>query len=108
MYSERRIDGIVKRGEAFQITVDGKPVSAYPGETIATVLLAAGELVIRRTVKQDKPRSVFCGIGICFDCLVTVNSVPNQRACVTLAQPGCVVTRQIGILQGNAKEQSME
>ena len=96
MTTGRRIGGAENRGTEFQITVDGKEVSAYAGETIATVLLGGGDIVIRHTSKEDKPRSVFCGIGICFDCLVTVNGVPNQRACMTLARPGCVVTRQRG------------
>ena len=94
MNGGRRIGSVEKRGAEFQITLDGREVSAYAGETIATVLLAEGDIILRRTSKEDKPRSVFCGIGICFDCLVTVNGVPNQRACMTLARPGCVVSRQ--------------
>jgi predicted molibdopterin-dependent oxidoreductase YjgC len=91
----RRIGHLQNRGTEFQITVDGKPVTAFAGETIASVLLADGNTVIRHTSKKDEPRSVFCGIGICFDCLVTVDGVPNQRACMIPARPGCVVTRQI-------------
>jgi predicted molibdopterin-dependent oxidoreductase YjgC len=105
MREERRIGGAIERGEPFEITVDGKSVIAYPGETVASALFAAGIRVLRHTAKQGKPRSVFCGIGACFDCLVTVNGVPNQRACMTFAQPRLVVTRQTGITE---KEVSSE
>lgn len=94
MSKGRRIGGVEERGSEFQMTVDGETLPAYAGETIATVLLASGDIAIRHTLKQNKPRSVFCGIGICFDCLVTVDGVPNLRACMIPARPGCEVTRQ--------------
>jgi predicted molibdopterin-dependent oxidoreductase YjgC len=99
MSKDRRISGPIVRGEPFQITVDGKPVTAYAGETIATVLLASGFRIFRHTARQGEPRSVFCGIGICYDCLVTVNNVPNQRACMTFAKPGLAVIRQRGTVE---------
>ncbi|MBP7960895.1 MAG: (2Fe-2S)-binding protein [Caldilineaceae bacterium] len=78
------------RGEAFDIFVDGQPMTAFPGETIAGVLLEAGRRSWRRT-PGGKPRGLFCGIGTCFDCTLTVNDTPYVRACQTLAQPGMVV-----------------
>jgi aerobic-type carbon monoxide dehydrogenase small subunit (CoxS/CutS family) len=45
---------------------------------------------------------VFCGIGVCFDCLVTVNGVPNQRACLVPARPGDEITTQRGDGHGAA------
>lgn len=96
---ERRINYALERGKALQITVDGKLVTAYAGETVASALLAAGIRVLRHTMKRHEPRSIFCGIGVCYDCLVTVNGVPNQRACITPVQPGLVVTSQTGIIE---------
>ncbi len=75
---------------ALTITVDGEPVPAYPGETIATALLAAGQRTFRRT-DHAAPRGLFCGMGICFDCLVTVDGQPDVRACMTAVQPGMVI-----------------
>jgi predicted molibdopterin-dependent oxidoreductase YjgC len=92
----RRLEEVERRC-SFEIEVDGQRVTAYAGETIATVLLASGERVIRRTLRNDEPRGVFCGIGICYDCLVTVDGAPNQRACMTAARPGQVITRQRGL-----------
>jgi sarcosine oxidase subunit alpha len=81
----------VERGPALIIRVDGRPVEAYAGETVAAVLTASGRKVLRYTDKAQEPRGVFCGMGICFDCLVTVNGVPNVRACMTLVQAGMVI-----------------
>lgn len=77
----------IERGSAFAIAVDGRIMTAYSGETIAAVLLANG---IRQFdhPDNDTPRGVFCGIGRCFSCLVTVDGQPDVRACVTPARPG--------------------
>jgi len=82
----------VRRGQPFELLVDGRPVAAYAGETVATALLGAGQVTLRLTPKRGRPRGVLCGMGVCFDCLVTVDGVPNVRACVTYARPGMQVT----------------
>lgn len=76
------------RGDYFTFEWDGRDVEAYPGETILGALLAAGERTLRQSERRQAPRGMFCGIGICFDCLVVVDGVPDQRACVTSAAPG--------------------
>lgn len=81
----------VQRGEPITITVDGKPVEAYLGETVATALLAAGIRTFRKTHKHQQPRSLYCGMGICYECLVTINGVHAQRACVTSVEDGMVI-----------------
>jgi predicted molibdopterin-dependent oxidoreductase YjgC len=70
------------------LSMDGMPVFAHRGETVATVLLALGMRSFRRTDRQHAPRGVFCGMGVCFDCLVTIDGQPNVRACVTTVQEG--------------------
>jgi predicted molibdopterin-dependent oxidoreductase YjgC len=83
------------RGPALEVLIEGRPVTAYPGETVATVLLAAGHLAMRTTL-DGSPRGVFCGMGVCFDCLVVVDGVPNTRACMTWVRDGLDVRRQQG------------
>jgi aerobic-type carbon monoxide dehydrogenase small subunit (CoxS/CutS family) len=95
MENNLRIQSEIERGEPFYIQVNGNPVMAYPGETLATVILAAGWKMFRHTTLSGEPRGPFCGMGLCFDCLVTVNKRQNVRSCVTLAQPGDEVERQI-------------
>ena len=68
------------------LTLDGVPVTARPGQTVAAVLIEAGITSWRTTRNEGRPRGLFCGIGICFDCLVTADGVPNQRACLTPAR----------------------
>lgn len=84
----------VRRGAAFQVDVDGQITTAFPGETVAAVLLACGKRIFNYA-PDGTPRSYSCGIGRCFSCLVTIDDVPNVRACKTLAQPGMRI--QIGL-----------
>lgn len=95
MSNNLRIQQGVDRGQPFEIQVNGQTVTAYPGETIATILLAEGWQMFRHTALSGEPRGPFCGMGLCYDCLVTVNGQPNVRACVTQVQPGDKVERQI-------------
>lgn len=87
----------IARGEPFEIEVDGERIKAYPGETIASALLAAGKYRLRRTSKLQHSRGIFCGMGICYDCRMMVNGHPNVRTCVMLAEPGCRVQTQEGL-----------
>ncbi|MEU3463261.1 (2Fe-2S)-binding protein [Streptomyces sp. NPDC006733] len=81
---------------SFEIRMDGRAVPVLPGRSIAAALWAAGILAWRTTRVGGRPRGAFCGIGACYDCLVTVNGVPNQRACLVPARPGDLVTTQEG------------
>ena len=71
----------------FAIEVDGRPVPAAEGQTVAAALIGAGIAILRHT-SSGAPRGVFCGMGVCFDCLVTVDGLADQRACVTPVRPG--------------------
>jgi aerobic-type carbon monoxide dehydrogenase small subunit (CoxS/CutS family) len=92
----RRIVEGVARGAPFRLTLDGEPVEAFPGETIATALLAADRRIARRTAHRGAPRGVFCAIGICHDCRMIVDGEPNVRTCLVPARPGMVVETQRG------------
>jgi glycine/D-amino acid oxidase-like deaminating enzyme len=81
---------ITPSAEAVGISFDGSPVSALPGETVAAALSAAGILAFRRTA-SGAPRGLWCGMGACFDCLVTIDGRANQRACLAKVTPGMVV-----------------
>ncbi len=82
-----RFDAALSRGAAFTFRFAGDPVTAYPGETIAAALMAAGERILRDT-RTGMRRGVYCGMGVCFECLVVVDGRPAVRACTTLATPG--------------------
>ncbi|MEV7813791.1 (2Fe-2S)-binding protein [Streptomyces flaveolus] len=83
-------------GPACTVTFDGRPLEALPGQTVAAALWAAGVTAWRSTRGAGRPRGVFCGIGVCFDCLVTVNGRPHQRACLVPVRPGDDIRTQEG------------
>lgn len=74
------------------VIFDGRPVPVDPGQSVAATLVAAGIRSWRTTRKNGRPRGLFCGIGICYDCLITIDGVPNQPACLTPAKPGMRLT----------------
>jgi predicted molibdopterin-dependent oxidoreductase YjgC len=86
--------------ETLAFTFDAKPIAAEAGQSIAAALLAAGIRSWRTTRVARESRGVFCGIGVCHDCLIAVNGVAGQRACITEAHDGDTVTRQEGAHAG--------
>lgn len=81
------------RGREVELVVDGRRTVAYDGETVAAVLIAEEGLRTRRTA-SGASRGIYCGMGVCFECLVVVDGVPNTRACMTLVADGMRVQRQ--------------
>ena len=84
-----RIDAL-KRGRKIVFFVNGRSTTAHTGETIHAALVTAGYRQFRNS-KTHQPRGVYCGMGVCYDCLVTVNKGSTQRACVTLVEEGMEV-----------------
>jgi predicted molibdopterin-dependent oxidoreductase YjgC len=79
-----------------RFTFDGAPIAFQDGQSVGAALTAAGIRSWRTTRLEGRPRGLFCGIGICFDCLVTVNGRPSLRACLLPAASGDAVTTQRG------------
>jgi predicted molibdopterin-dependent oxidoreductase YjgC len=90
----RRVQEGVEKIKSFEIEVDGDRILAYEGETVAAAMLAAGKRVFNRTSKKKEARGIYCGIGLCFGCLMIINGNSNMRACQTLATPNCKVQTQ--------------
>ena len=91
-----RIDSGITRGREIEIFVNGQPVRAFEGETIGAALAAAGIRELRRTEQLQDPRGLYCCMGTCHGCLVTVNGQPNIKACVTPVQAGQQIVQQEG------------
>jgi aerobic-type carbon monoxide dehydrogenase small subunit (CoxS/CutS family) len=79
-----------------EFTFDGKTISAISGQSVGAALLAANQRSLRKTRFNQNKRGIFCGIGVCFDCLVVVDGVTNQRACIIEARSGMQVQTQDG------------
>jgi aerobic-type carbon monoxide dehydrogenase small subunit (CoxS/CutS family) len=80
--------------EAVRLSVNGKPVTVPADSTVAAAVLMAGVTAFRRSV-SGKPRGPLCGMGICFECRVTINGVPQSRSCQTLCRTGMTVVTDV-------------
>ena len=87
----------VRRGDGVTIHVDGAPLEAHLGETVAAALIAAGQTELRRT-RGGTPRGLYCGMGVCFECLVMVDGMPNTRACMTWVRDGMQIRHMDGLV----------
>lgn len=91
-----RIPGAVTRGPEVELLVNGQAFQAFEGESVAAALLAAGKHALRRTARFGEPRGLYCAIGVCFDCRMTIDGRPNVRACQTPVRAGMRVESQVG------------
>ncbi len=73
------------------LKIDGQAVSVPAGTTVAAAVMRAGVMVFR----QD--RGPLCGMGICFECRVTLNGRPHERSCQTVCEPGMEVRTDVGV-----------
>jgi D-hydroxyproline dehydrogenase subunit gamma len=83
-------------GESISLTVDGKPIRARSGDTVAAAMLAAGVDHFRTTPVTESPRAPYCLMGVCFDCLVTIDGVGSRQACLVPVRDGMAVETQLG------------
>ena len=79
---------------AITLTFDGRLVSGRSKDTVGSCLLRAGISTLRRS-RSGQERGLYCAIGVCNDCLVTIDRVPNVRACVTSVADGMTVSSQV-------------
>ncbi|MEN8153022.1 MAG: (2Fe-2S)-binding protein [Acidobacteriota bacterium] len=84
---ELRINS-VERKEKVELIVNGSVVSAYKGESLLAALIAAGYKSLKKSAVKKEYRGGFCGMGVCFECLVTINGKPNLRACMYSVENG--------------------
>ncbi|MDF1791339.1 MAG: (2Fe-2S)-binding protein [Thalassobaculaceae bacterium] len=77
---------------AVTLIIDGERVVARDGDTVATALLVAGRQGIRRSAVSGEPRAPYCQMGVCFECLVAIDGVPDRQACLVPVRDGMRVT----------------
>ena len=75
--------------EPLQLWINGEPVRVPSGATVAIAVALAGRNC-RRSVTGE-PRAALCGMGICFECRVTIDGEPHRRSCQVLCEPGMQV-----------------
>ena len=87
---------IVDDPETLSFTFDGRILRAAPGDSVAAALLRAGVDTFRTNTVGGAPRGPHCLVGVCFDCLVTIDGVPNRQSCQVEVAEGMVVASQHG------------
>jgi D-hydroxyproline dehydrogenase subunit gamma len=80
-----------------RLTLDGKELLAPAGCSVAAALLANGVSTFRTTGISGEPRAPYCMMGVCFDCLVEIDGVPNCQSCLTTVRSGMKVRTQSGL-----------
>lgn len=83
-------------GASVRVTIDGKSVAAREGDSVAAALLLAGLDHCRTTPVSDSPRAPYCMMGVCFDCLVTIDGVGNRQGCMVRVREGMEIATQRG------------
>lgn len=81
---------------AVTILLDGSPVRAAAGDSVAAALLATGNPACRQSPVSGADRAPFCMIGVCFDCLMEIDGAPNRQACLVPVAEGMRINRQQG------------
>ena len=86
--------GCMEKRRRVTVRVDDAEVEAREGEPIAAALVAAGIKVFRTTQTRNEPRRIFCAVGRCTDCIMTVDGQPNVRTCITPVRDGMEIQTQ--------------
>ena len=89
----RRLD---EGADIVAVEIDGKIFRARAGDTVAAAMLAAGIDHCRTTPVSDTPRAPYCLMGVCFECLVTVDGVGNRQGCLVPVRDGMQIETQQG------------
>ncbi len=89
-------------GIPLPFTFEGEAVEGRAGDSVAAALLALGHAATRESGVSGAPRGPYCMMGVCFDCLVTIDGVGNRQACLVPLRAGMEVRRQRGRREAGA------
>jgi hypothetical protein len=83
-------------GGRVRVTIDGKPVMAQAGDSVAAAMLACGPSPYRTAPVSGQKRAPYCMMGACFDCLVTIDGIANRQGCLIEVSEGMRIEAQRG------------
>ncbi len=89
-------------GTQIVIELDGVQETVPAGVSVAAALLYLDKIPLRHSAVNAAPRAPFCMMGICFECLIEVDGVANQRACQLQVQAGMRLRRQFSSVIGDS------
>jgi predicted molibdopterin-dependent oxidoreductase YjgC len=88
---------VFQRGKSIEVMVDGRKVKAFEGEFVSTVLHSEAISIFARKHTTGRPSGIYCGMGVCYECLVTIDGISNVRSCQTYAVDQMVIeTGKVG------------
>lgn len=79
-----------------EVQIDGKSARVQDGESVAAAMLASGMRSCRTTSISGELRAPYCMMGVCFECLVEIDGVPNCQSCRVPVKKGMQIRRQQG------------
>jgi sarcosine oxidase subunit alpha len=80
--------GLQEKRKPISFNFNGVTYQGLEEDTVASALLANGIRTLRYQEEKGTPRGIYCNIGHCFECRITVNDTEGVRACLTLVQEG--------------------
>jgi predicted molibdopterin-dependent oxidoreductase YjgC len=83
-------------GQRVRVSIDGKPVTARAGDSVAAAMLSCGLLYCRSTPLSGQKRAPYCMMGVCFECQVTIDGIANRQGCLTEVSEGMRIETQLG------------
>ena len=78
------------------IILDGKPQRVPAGVSVAAAILGTGKTHTRTSLISGEPRAPFCMMGVCYECLLEIDSRKDQQSCQVQVKEGMIINRQIG------------
>lgn len=93
--------------DTIRASFDGQPIAAPEGVSVAAALVSSGCDAWRRT-KSERPRGLFCGIGVCYDCIVEIDGETAQRACMVPLREGMEIVPAVGSSAAAANDLEVE
>ena len=74
--------------DTIQLSVNGQALTVPAGSLVSTAVFLTGVIAFRRSATGGEARAPLCGMGICFECRVTINGTAHARSCQIICQPG--------------------
>ncbi|WP_411883280.1 (2Fe-2S)-binding protein [Polaromonas sp. YR568] len=79
------------------VTLNGQPLQVPTGSSVAAALLAAGVKRFRNSPVSGEARAPYCMMGVCFECLLEIDGVPNRQGCLVPLEAGMAIRTQDGM-----------
>lgn len=77
------------------IRINGRSYQVDQGSSVWAAMALHKEKVTRLSPVTEQPRSAYCAMGVCFECLVEIDHQPNRQACLTPVSEGMTIVRQV-------------